>query len=59
MSELEKVKLNVINSLHTLCDRCREKVIHVCPISKVTGEIQEIKGVPVVVNSRLWHVIFN
>ena len=59
MSELEQTKYTAINSLKRLCARCKEGAEHICPVQQVTRQIEAIKGVPVIVNSKLYHVVFS
>lgn len=59
MTELEKTKYQVVNSLKNLCIRCKEGILHDCPIQKVTSEIEALHGIPVKVNDQLYDVVFN
>lgn len=59
MSELEKTKHTAINSLENLCARCREGLDHSCPVSELILRIKSISGIPVIVNDKLRHVVFN
>lgn len=59
MSELDKTKYQAVAILKNLCARCKEGVEHACPVQQVTIQIEAINGVPVIVNDRLWHVVFN
>jgi hypothetical protein len=59
MSELDKTKYQAISVLRSLCARCKDGVEHVCPVREVTERIEAIHGVPVIVNDKLWHVVFS
>lgn len=59
MTQFEKTKFEAARILQNLCARCKETVDHVCPVSEVTRQIEAIRGVPVIVNDKLWHVVFN
>jgi len=59
MTQLEKTKVEAVNLLRSLCARCKDGVEHVCPVRQVTGQIEAISGIPVIVNSKLYHVVFN
>ncbi len=58
MTELEKVKIQAIETLNHLCARCKEGLEHICPIQQVTQEIEAICGIPIRVNDKLHHVVF-
>jgi len=58
MSELDKAKYEVISTLKNLCVRCQDGVDHGCPVQQVLRQIEAIKGIPVMVNDRLHHVVF-
>ena len=59
MSELEKTKIQASQTLKQLCARCQEGVEHRCPVQAVLREIEALRGVPVIVNEKLCHVVFN
>ncbi len=59
MTELEKTKRSAADILRNLCVRCKEGVDHVCPVKQVTRQIEAIRGVPIIVNDHLYHVMFN
>lgn len=42
-----------------LCARCREQVHHTCPVAQIIQQIESLKGIPVIVNDQLRHVVFN
>ena len=58
MSELDKTKYEVISTLKNLCTRCKDGLDHSCPVQQVSSQIEAIKGIPVIVNDRLHHVVF-
>ncbi len=59
MTELEKAKIQAIETLNNLCARCKGGVGHTCPVSRVVKEIENLHGIPVIVNSQLYHVVFS
>lgn len=59
MTELQKTKFYAIQALQNLCARCKEGIEHICPVKQVTDQIEAIQGVPVIVNDKLFHVVFN
>lgn len=59
MTQLEQTKYEATTLLKKLCARCKAGVEHTCPVLEIAREIASLKGVPVIVNDRLWHVVFN
>ena len=59
MTQLDKTKYEAITVLKNLCARCKEDRVHICPVQQVTKQIQALKGIPVIVNAKLYHVVFN
>lgn len=59
MSELEQTKYNAIDNLKKLCARCQESTEHSCRVQTLIREISGLSGVPVIVNAKLYHVVFN
>lgn len=59
MTQLEQTKYEATTLLKKLCARCKDGVDHNCPVLEIAREIESLKGVPVIVNDRLWHVVFN
>jgi len=59
MTELEQTKSEITRMLRNLCARCKDNADHICPVTKLVKEIEGISGIPVIVNDRLWHVVFN
>lgn len=58
MSELDKRKNQVIDNLKSLCEHCRGGKHHNCPLARLVWQIQNLRGVPIIVNDRLHHVMF-
>lgn len=58
MSEFDKTKHNTIAALKNLCSHCREGRSHHCPVRELAMRIQNLRGVPIIVNDRLHHVMF-
>ena len=59
MSELEQTKYNAIDNLKKLCARCQQNADHGCRVQNLIQEISSLNGIPVIVNDRLRHVVFN
>lgn len=59
MTQLEKTKKEATSVLINLCARCKEGFEHSCPIQEVNKRIEAINGIPVIVNNRLYHVVFS
>ncbi|OGE79549.1 MAG: hypothetical protein A2751_00450 [Candidatus Doudnabacteria bacterium RIFCSPHIGHO2_01_FULL_46_14] len=59
MSELEKTKYNAIDNLKKLCARCDSGLEHNCRIQNLICEINSLSGIPVIVNDKLRHLVFN
>ena len=59
MTQLEQTKREATAVLFNLCARCKEGLEHACPIQQVTKQIEAIQGIPVIVNSKLYHVVFS
>jgi len=53
MSEVEKVKQNIVNQLTGLCAHCAcgRTDDHACPIKPLALRVQSLTGVPLIVNS--------
>ena len=60
MSELEKVKNNIVFQLRGLCAHCatQNPRLHHCPPQELTARVQAIKGVPLIVNNEFKGVLF-
>lgn len=59
MSELEKTKYNAIDNLKKLCARCSQDLEHNCRIGELINQIRGLSGIPVIVNDKLRHLVFN
>ena len=59
MSELEKTKYNAIDNLKKLCARCSADLDHGCRVQNLIREINSLSGIPVIVNDKLRHLVFN
>ena len=59
MTQIETIKQQTINSLKTLCARCKSSVNHDCPVLEIVERIEGLNGIPVIVNDKLYHVVFN
>jgi hypothetical protein len=59
MSELEKTKYILLENIQRLCAHCVNGGFpHTCPVQKISQEIQEIRGVPLIVNDEFRGMIF-
>ncbi len=58
MSELEKTKNFIVQNMHKLCAHCMTGTPHDCPIQKISQEVLDIQGVPLIVNAEFKGVIF-
>ena len=52
MSEFEKQKFTVINQLKGLCAHCANEVSHSCKLQNIMHELNNLSGVPLIVNDR-------
>lgn len=59
MNKLEQQKSILSSQLRSLCALCREGHQHECRISRILEEISNLHGIPIIVNDRLHHVMFN
>lgn len=59
MTQLDQTKYQAINLLKNICIRCKEEIDHICPVQQVSREIEAINGIPIIVNDRLYHVMFS
>ena len=59
MTQMDKTKIEAINSLKRLCARCGADEEHTCRVLGLIREIQGLNGIPVIVNEQLRHVVFN
>jgi len=58
MNKLEQQKSILASQLRSLCARCRENEQHECRVSHLIEEISNLRGIPIIVNDRLHHVMF-
>jgi len=60
MSEMEKIKQNIVSQLHNLCAHCSCGNInpHRCPIEEISIKVESLHGVPLIVNSQFKGVLF-
>lgn len=58
MSHLEKNKFDAVNTLKRFCNRCNSGEDHECPVSRLIKEVNSLRGIPIVVNDKLHHVMF-
>ena len=60
MSELEKIKFNILSQLKGLCAHCstHSARVHRCPSRELSARVQAIKGVPLIVNNEFKGIIF-
>ncbi len=59
MSELEKTKDIIIKNIHRLCAHCvNGNFTHDCPIQRLSAQISNLQGVPLIVNNEFRGVIF-
>jgi hypothetical protein len=61
MSELQKIKFNIVHQLRGLCAHCAtgSQRPHSCPVQEISARIENLRGVPLMVNSEFKGVIFN
>lgn len=59
MTELEKTKYQAIKILQNLCVRCKDEVEHNCRVDALIREVDSLNGIPIIVNSKLHHVVFS
>jgi hypothetical protein len=59
MSELEKTKSIILKNMQRLCAHCANgNFPHQCPVQQLSAQIEQIRGVPLIVNSEFRGVIF-
>jgi nitrate reductase beta subunit len=59
MSELEKTKNVIIQNMQRLCAHCANgNFPHSCPVQQLSKQIENIRGVPLIVNNEFRGVIF-
>jgi hypothetical protein len=60
MSEMQKIKQNIVSQLSGLCAHCAtgSRANHSCPVQEISARIQSLRGVPLIVNSQFKGVLF-
>jgi hypothetical protein len=60
MSEVEKLKLNIVGQLRQLCAHCstNSNKEHRCPVREISARVQCLNGIPLIVNSQFKGVLF-
>ena len=58
MSPLELTKTKIMEQLHNLCAHCASGREHNCPIQPIKLRIQQIRGVPLIVNDEFKGVLW-
>jgi len=59
MSEFEKQKFTVIRQLRNLCAHCAHDVSHSCRLKTIISELDNLSGVPLIVNDRFTGLLMN
>ncbi len=61
MSELQKVKYQIVSQLRGLCAHCAtgSDRNHRCPVQEISARIESIRGVPLMVNNEFKGVLFS
>ena len=61
MSELQKIKSQIVSQLQGLCAHCAtgNRNNHRCPVREISARIESINGVPLMVNSEFKGILFN
>lgn len=61
MSELQKIKHQIVGQLRGLCAHCStgSNIHHRCPVQEISARIESIKGVPLMVNNEFKGVLFS
>jgi hypothetical protein len=60
MSELQKIKNDIVSQLSGLCAHCScgSSKEHRCPVSEISARVQSLRGVPLIVNYEFKGVLF-
>jgi len=60
MSDLQKLKQNIVSQLNGLCAHCSTGRAgqHSCPVQEISARVQSLRGVPLIVNSEFRGVLF-
>jgi hypothetical protein len=61
MSELQKIKFNILSQLQGLCAHCttQSTIAHRCPVREISARVQAMRGIPLIVNSEFKGVLFS
>ena len=61
MSEMQKIKQNIVSQLSGLCAHCATggRQDHRCPVREISARVQALRGVPLIVNSQFKGVLFS
>lgn len=61
MSEMQKIKFNILSQLQGLCAHCatNSRRDHSCPVKEISARVQSLRGVPLIVNSEFKGVLFS
>jgi GAF domain-containing protein len=60
MSELQKLKYNIVSQLQGLCAHCATQSSrpHRCPVQEISARVESLRGVPLIVNNQFKGVLF-
>lgn len=60
MSEMDKIKQNIVIQLKGLCAHCAcgKKFPHKCPVEELSSRVLSLQGVPLIVNSHFKGVLW-
>ena len=58
MSEFEKTKYSIAEQLKGLCAHCTNGVAHNCKIAGLADQVNQLSGVPLIVNDRFNGLLF-
>ncbi len=60
MSEFEHIKQSIVRQLGSLCAHCAtgSHAPHDCPVTRLSNQVQALRGVPLVVDSQFRGVLF-
>lgn len=60
MSELQKIKQDIVSQLSGLCAHCASGSSrqHRCPVREISLRVQSLRGVPLIVNSQFKGVLW-
>lgn len=60
MSELQKMKIQIVSQLRGLCAHCAldPRREHVCPVREISARVESLRGVPLMVNNEFKGVLW-